>query len=233
MPKDEDLIDAGQLVPSEKTAKIFRIKQVEPVFIYPRSGLQYCRFNKDSTIHIINPGLFSYFIDYDVTEEITSEFSYKVAKDTIQFVAWYDAGLIPINFYRYWQRDQKIINYSYIDIRRPDRKIFIKPYFYVYNSERQEYISLVSDKSAVSFADKIRNGETLDISLTRIVRDDLKLCDNYERAKVSNLVSFDRDRDNILTPLLHVDIYLESANISPEIKQQSQRGWVSIDKAVN
>jgi hypothetical protein len=233
LPGDSDLLDVNQLVPSEKVGKIFRIKQFKPIYLLPDVGVQYCVSLIDNSVHIINPGLFKYLHEFDVDESSTPELSYKVADNIKQFSALYDEDLIPTNFYRYYQREMKIINYSYMDIRHPDRKIFIKPYFHVYNEERQAFEPMTSDNSALSFADKIRLGETIEQSLIRIVKDELQLGPDYFRAKVGSYVSFDRDRENILTPLIHVDIYFQSLNIDQNIKDKSQRGWVSIDKTKN
>lgn len=170
-----------------------------------------------------------FFLGFGVDEKPNPEYSYPVAPNLVEFVALFDQNLIPTAFYEYFQKSLKILNYSFFDILNLKRKVFIKPFFFEYNLKRQEYLPIASEQSALNYADKARVGETLHMAITRMVKDDLKLAPDYFRAKVSQKVEFDRDKEGVLTPRLFVNIYLKDMNLSEEFITQSQRGWTSLN----
>lgn len=65
---------------------------------------------------------------------------------------------------------------------------------------------VASENSSILAMDKIRPGETLDMSLKRILSVDLKIAHDYIGAVVHKEVEFDRDREGTLTPRLLVNI---------------------------
>jgi hypothetical protein len=233
MPADPYLYDAEQLIPNEKFSRVFGMKKLKPVFVNTERGVFYCVNKADGAVHIINNALLAYFMSYDVGEEETPEFSYEVAPDLPRFSAMYDAGIVPTQFYEYFNRSLKIINYSYMNVWRITRKIFVLPLVVRYDRALQDFVDLMPERSRVQFADKVRKGENLDIAIRRILRDELKAGDDYLRAKVSHIVEFDRDRDDILTPRITVVIYTEDAVLPAGIRAQSHRGWTSLGKRPN
>lgn len=77
--------------------------------------------------------------------------------------------------------------------------------------------------------DKIRQGETLDTTLKRILSEELKIAHDYLGAFVSDEVEFDRDRDGIITPRLVVWVYVDKIGKErPKVVQMSQTGWQSV-----
>ncbi|MFC1646877.1 hypothetical protein ACFL1A_01205 [Patescibacteria group bacterium] len=233
LPINPDMVLVKQLIPDENIAKVYRAKKFQPLYVRRRLHTQYAISELDKGVYILNSGMSEYFAQYGVDTSNTPEFSYKVADNPQMFTALFDSELIPLSFYRHFRKSQKIINYSFMDIMNVRRKVFVKPYFYVYKKEKQTFEALTSDKSALSYADKIRPGEDLDKTITRIVKVEMKFSDSYYRAKVDGFISFDRDRNNKLTPLLSVYVYLLDINLNPEKKKESQRGWQSINKQVN
>jgi hypothetical protein len=225
MVQDPDLVDAGQLDPSEKIAAIFREIHLKPVYLHSETSVQYGISDTDRSVHIINPGMFQYFYDNGVDANSTAEFSYPVASSIVQFAAYYDAGLIPTNFYRYFRRDQKIINYSFIDVRSPERPLRIRPSIHIYNALFGTYEPLAPDPSGTPAVVTLGPNESIDATLLGVVRDQMNVARGYQRAKVGEYVSFEGDAANILTPLLHVDIYLTQAEPQPKANEQPQRGW--------
>ncbi|MBL7159316.1 hypothetical protein ISS85_02490 [Candidatus Microgenomates bacterium] len=232
LPSDLSLYDVSQFIVKEKTAEVFNAKGFKPLFNYQNTYLYYAQLQSDKSIHIINPGMLKYFEEYDVEKEKTPEFSYQVAPKLVKFVAMDDEQLIPFDFYKYFAKSLKIVNYSSFNIWRVNRKVFVKPIIYEYNNGRQSYMSIASEKAAIHYADKIRKGENLDIALKRMLREELKLGNDYVRAKVNRNVGFDRDKEKRLTPLLFVSIYLDSIPNKEHLKEKSQRGWVSLKDVV-
>jgi hypothetical protein len=224
MVTDPDLVDAGQLQPTEQIFGIFKAKRLTPLYLHSETSVQYAVSDADHSVHIINPGMFQFFHDHGTIEAQTPEFSYPVATSVVQFTAFYDASLVPTNFYRYWRRDQKIINYSFIDVRSPERQLSVHPYIHAYNAVHGSYEPFAGAgklPQAVSIGPK----ESIDATITRVVRDELKIAGGYQRAKVGEYVSFVRDADQSLTPLLHVDVYLTVPAAAPRPNPQPQRGW--------
>ncbi len=80
----------------------------------------------------------------------------------------------------------------------------------------------------MNFADKVRPGETLQKTLLRIVKDELKVAPDFEGARVRETIEFDKDKEGILTPRLTVLIFLKEYTPPPEVIEKSQRGWTSI-----
>lgn len=210
---------------------MLHVKKLKPLFSYaPDFSLWYAQSIEDGSIHFLNPYLLQYFLDYGVDSGYDPEFSYAVATNVIEFVALCDQELIPVKFYEKYNKSLKIVNFSGFDIYNIHRKVFIKPLFFAYNKTKQEYEMITSEQSALNFADKVRPNETIETCIKRIVRDELKIADDYYRAKVTHKIDFDRDKEGILTPRLWICIYLQTVNENQEIKEKSQRGWTSFEK---
>ena len=231
-PNDINLIDVSQLIFQEKEIRVFRTKGYGPLFSYFKTNLFYAQPVGQQAVHFLNPAMFSYFVDYDLDESSTPEFSYEVAPNLIEFIAFHNQDLIPANYYQYYQKSLKIINLSGFDLEHVNRKIFIKPWFFLYDKTKQEYSLMTSEKSALHLADKIRQGETLDTTIKRILREEVKMAEDYIRAKVTK-IEFDRDRDGVLTPRLWVSIYLKEIKNKEAVKEKSQRGWTSLKDEVS
>lgn len=228
LPLDNQLMARFQMDISEKGLEVYRKKGFE--FLYAKNpNLYYARKISDGTIHIINPALFNYFAEFSIDESDSSEFSYEVAANLAEFTIFSDVYMVPSNFYEYFGRQIKIFNTTGFDLRHINRKVFIKPMFSVLNLPKQRYELLTSEKSALNFADKVRPNEDFYEALIRITKDEVKIADDFVRARVYS-IDFDRDKDNVLTPRLWVNILIINPKLTPEVTQKSDRGWVSLDK---
>lgn len=232
LPSNLKLYDVSQFVLKEKTTKVFNAKGFKPLFNFFNTYLYFAQSLTERSIHIINPGMLRYFEEYGVDQKPTLEFSYEVAPSLAKFVAMDDQAVIPHDFYEYYGKRLKTLNYSGFNIWRVNRKVFVKPFIFEYQKTRQAYVPIASEKAALHYADKIRKGENLDAALKRILREDLKLAQDYTRAKVERNVAFDRDKKGRLTPLLFVSIYLDSIPKKDHLKEKSERGWVSLKDVV-
>lgn len=190
----------------------------------------YAISKEDNSVHFINDNLLYHLVVIENEDLKTNEFSYKVANDIEDFVRKYDFGLIPTNFYEYFNKPFKILNFSGFDIENPGRKVFVKPYILEFDSDKSEFFKIAWDESALLFMDKIRHGETLNETILRILREELKVSENYVGATVSRIVEYDLDKRDILTPRLIVRIFVEKAQLTVEQKAKKDRTWVSFDQ---
>ncbi len=233
LPKDDSLVDVSLLTLPEKLIEVFRAKELEPLFRYGSTHMYYAKSLSDGSIHIVNPGMLEYFEKFGVLAgEKTEEFSYQVAKNLQIFVAKHDFHLIPENFYEYLNRQQRIINYSFIDMWNVNRKIFIQPLVLAYNPTKQTFDEVTAQTAAFNKADKILAGENLDRALNRMVSEWMNLAETYDFALVSRAVRFDRDRHDILTPSLTVLIFFEKP-ITLKPVGLAGRSWTSVKDVVN
>ena len=64
-------------------------------------------------------------------------------------------SIFPIDFYKYYQKSFKIMNYSGFNLQNPGRKVFIKPYVYDFKEDQQFYDPFVPVMSSILVMDKI------------------------------------------------------------------------------
>lgn len=226
LPRDPELVDATTEVLDPKMIEVMNKKGFKPLFHFARSVVFYAQSSADQSIHLLNSFLFEFFNKLGIEEDPTPEFSYKVAPNLLRFISMYDSGLIPKKFYDYYGKTTKIINQSGFNLDNPGRKIFVKPFIFELEDSRQEFYTIAGEGSALLYCDKIRPGETLDITIKRLLID-LKLAEDYIGARVHPNIEFDRDKEGIITPRILVSIYLEklSPEIKESIKQRAQRTW--------
>lgn len=228
LPQDSDLISLEFGTANIKTFDALKKYSLQPVYFSQEKHIFYAINSADQKIHIVNPYLLEYIWDKIIPENSLSELSYPVAKSLELFSAAYDKELIPKNFYEYYGKSTKIINNSHFNIDHQERKVFVKPLIFEFNVERGSFYTYTGkDGGSLLSMDKIRPGETLDMTLTRVVKDDLKISPNFIAAYVSPKIEFDRDRDGILTPRLIVLVYVDKINDKTWALQMSQTGWKS------
>lgn len=137
-----------------------------------------------------------------------------------------DRNVIPTFFYQKYHKDLKILNFSGVDIENPGRKVFVKPFIAEVDDENFNIHTIQGEKGAMILMDKIREGETLDKMLNRILKE-WGVADGYLRAFVRKDLEFDKDREGYITPRLIVDVYVEKYLKKPA---GSERSWVSIPR---
>lgn len=195
----------------------------------PYSTNWYAINKEDGTVHFLNDNLIHYF-ENKREVEMTKELSYKVAEDVKDFVRRANVEMLPDHFYMYYGKNTKIINYSGININNPKRKIFVKPYILEIDDINNEFYKIANQDSALLYMDKIRQGETLDQTLLRIIKDELKIADDYLGATVSRALEYDYDKNDNLIPRLIVHMYIEKANLTEEQKKKKKRSWISMEQ---
>ncbi len=212
-----------------KAQKVMGVLGFTPIFNLEPSDIYYAR-HIDGSIHIVNDNLLRYLVLLDNTKSGYTEFSYKIADNIEDFVRKFDAELIPTKFYEYYNKSLKIFNYSGLNLENPGRKIFVKPYILEFDNDNLDFFKIAWDNSALLFMDKIRDGEDLDETILRILKDELKIANNYIGAGVSSEVEFDLDKNNILTPRIVVKIYVTKADLTLEQLEKKDRTWISFDQ---
>lgn len=233
LPEDPDLVSLEFGSVNLKTFEALKKYSLLPIYFSQENRVYYAINLIDKKVHLINPHLLEHIYDKVIPETTLPELSYPVASDLNHFSAMYDKELIPINFYEYYGQSTKIVNYSFFNLQRQDRKVFIKPYIFEFQVDRGRFYTYAGPNGGSLLAmDKIRPGETLDQALTRILNIDLKISPDYLAALVSRHVEFDRDKEGILTPRLVISVYVDKINDPKWALQMSQTGWKSVDAQV-
>jgi len=228
LPKASDLRHLPPGFAEPKLNDILVAKGFRSLFFFDNALDVYAEFQEDKTIHFINPYLLGFFLKHGVDTKNTPEFSYEIAPNLARFVTMFDAQIIPVYFYDYYKKPRKILNYSGLDINNPGRKIFVKSYIFELSDREQTIYTIAAEGSSLVFMDKIRKEESLNDTLVRILRDELKIANDFVGARVDRTVEFDRDRDGYLTPRLVVFIYVDKIKNQEIIEERSQRGWKSL-----
>lgn len=199
----------------------------EPVFYYQATKTFYA-LSCDGSVHIINPGFLDYVIKKGVVKgEAAEELGYQVAASLQSFGVLYSRGLVPINFYEYYQRSRKIINYSFINLRNPGRKFFVEPRIYELNALSSSFFPIAGASESLPFVEKMRKGENLDRLVKRLLLKELKVADDYAGAVVDNKVDFMEDGNKVLTPKLTVSIFIDQISDRQRLAQLAVPGWRS------
>ena len=175
---------------------------------------------------MLNVALVNFFADVNDFQE-SPELGYSVADTNNEFVLKYDRGLIPRSFYQGFDQSFKIINDGDFDISNITRKVFIQPNVYMLSDEARNLNRLAGGGT---LADKVRPGETLDQAIKRVLREELRVAEDYVGARVDSTIEFDRDRENVLTPRLTLSIFIKPVEVSEDQRRTHQRGWSSLNK---
>jgi hypothetical protein len=227
LPQDTDLIslDFGSI--NIKTFDVLKKYRLLPVY-YSQKHRHYYAIAPTGAIHLVNPFLLEFIYDKDIPEKDIPELSYPVAPSLDLFSPMSDKGLIPVDYYEYYQRSTKIINKSHFDIDNPGRKVFVKPYIYEFRDKTGDFYTYAGPEGgSMLMMSKILRGETLDTCLKRVLNQELGIAKDYIGALVSRDIEFDRDRAGLLTPRLQVFVYVKEIINKDRALQMSQTGWVS------
>ncbi|MBW6441456.1 hypothetical protein K0B04_00925 [Patescibacteria group bacterium] len=176
----------------------------------------------DGSMHILN----NFMIDFLINKEnqtLNREFSYKVAESMNDFAKKYDLNLVPMDFYQNYGVGTKIINNTFFDVYNIKRKVFINPYVWNFDEDR-DYTYYKNVNNGMHLMDKVRKGENLDTALKRVLRDELKVAEDYVGAIIWGM-EFDRDREGFLTPRLNINIFVHGLL---EKQRHQDYDWVSI-----
>ncbi len=228
VPESPYIHDVTTIAISPELHRILIGYGFEPIFIeetYDQKNIIYARKKGGKEIYIINPYLIEYYVNWGGVTVKSPEFSYEVAEDIDRFVLYANRGLIPPSFYSKYGKDIKIYNESGIDTNNPGRKIFVKPIVMQLDNENFQFYTKQSERGATILMDKIREGESLDQTLNRILKE-WKLSDGYLRAFVAKDIEFDKDKEGFLIPRIMVYVYVEKLLKTLE---GSQRNWDPIN----
>lgn len=225
MPHAPDIIPAEVATWDERIPSI--LSHFEQVTAFATlSGIIFSK-NEKGELLLVNPHLLSFALRTGTEGIAAGEFAYAVAPDVATFCTYYDFHAVPMDFYRFYRRPLRILNYSGFDIKNPGRKVFLRPHIYQRMKDRR--FSLTKNEGALTYMDKIRKGETLEQSLCRILSQDLKIADDFCRAVVWNPIEFDLDREGNVTPRLQLDVLVEQFSDPAYAEQIKRTGWRSLD----
>ena len=182
----------------------------------------YCENKEDGSIHIINNYMLEFLKKKD-DKQTNREFSYKVADSMQDFARKYDLGLVPTSFYQNYGQTTKIINDTHFDVANIKRKVFIDPYVWDFDDEH-DYRYYDNVKNGVHLMDKVRKGENLDTAIKRVLKEELKVADDYVGVRIWG-IEFDRDRESQLTPRLKVNVFVHGM---AQKKKSEDHDWVTL-----
>lgn len=233
LPENPNLIMAEFLTLSQELQAAFDKTEYELVFMlqhaFQEPDVFYLKAKDGCGIYLVNNDMLDFFL-LNNTYEMNNEFVYKVADNIEDFATKFDLYLIPTEFHEYYGKNLKIINDSKFSIDKINRKVFILPYVYeIGNSEKN--INQLSNSAML--ADKVRPGETLDMSIKRILREELKITDDYIGALVESKIEYDYDRENKITPKLTIRVYIEKTDLNVQSRKSLKKSWRSLDKDVS
>ena len=229
IPKDPEIVldEIGSY--NLDVRKILKQFDLNPIY-YHQSKKIYYATNSSAQVHIINTHLLNFIYKKNIPESSLPELSYQVAKNLSLFTGMFDKSLIPTNFYQYYKRSTKIINDSHFNIQNPGRKVFVKPLILEFNQQTSEFYTYADQvTSSLLLMDKIRPRETLHQTILRVLREELKIADDYIGAYIDDFIEFDRDRDGKMTPRLIVIIYVDQIKNKEWATRMSQTSWRSMD----
>src|SRR3989344_1081202 len=230
IPKDPELIVEEIGEKNKETNTSLARFNLKPVFFYQKTK-HYYAVTRTGSVAIINPYLLGFIYKKEIPEQELEELSFIVAPNLKMFSGMFEKKLVPTKFYEYYHKDLKIINESYFDIKNhKDKKVFIKPLIFEFDQESFEFYTYAGDSSSsLLFMDKIRPGEDLNKAILRILREELKIADDYIAAHVIEYVEFDRDKEGVITPRLILEVYVGKIKNKDWAKKMSQTSWRSLD----
>jgi hypothetical protein len=230
LPKDPELLVEEIGDHNKETYRTFEQFNLKPIFFYQKTSHYYV-LTETGSVHLVNPYLLNFLYMKDIPEKQLDELSYEVSPSLKLFVGMFEKGLIPTKFYEYFNRHTKIINKSFINIGNPGRKVFVKPLIFEFDQENFEFYTYAGDSSSsLLMMDKIREGQTLNDTIIRVLKDELKIADDYVGALVQEHLEFDRDKEGKITPRIIVMIYVNKIKNREWAQKMSQTSWRSLDR---
>ena len=173
--------------------QIFKKNSLEPLFQYRSAMIFYARSLKDNTIHLVNNHLLAYFLEKKQLKKL-KEISVEVAPDIATFVALFDRGLIPTNFYKtYLHPKFKIVNLNGFDFEKLNQDIFFTPIFFKLDKIRQTFKQISPNMRK----DFLKKGS----SVTAHIKGDFLV------AKVANDIDFEIDKKGKMIPRMTFSIF--------------------------
>lgn len=230
LPNNPNIYDSNNMIIDEKLTRVFKAKNLKPVFVWKNSRRFYAEAS-DGSIHIVNPYLLDYFTEFGLKNSETREFNYQVAENLTQFVALFDPGLIPDRFYEYYGKNLGLINFSGLDLWRVKRKIFISPFITEFNEKKREYEFYNTLDSGLHYMDKIRKGENIKTAFLRHLRETLHLDGRLVRLNVLEKIEFDRDKQDKLIPRVTVIGFFDRLKKTKKSERLRRRSWLNIKEA--
>jgi len=226
LPSDPSLFDIYNGFVRPEVVQLVKDRGFTLLFTF-RNGLTcYAKKNDSNEMHIINGYLLEYLVNNPATA-VSPEFSYKVAETLDDFSMRYEVGLIPISFYKYYGKSQKITNWGDFDIDTIDRKVFIKPYVFELNSVKQGFYAVAGPDGHAIGMTKVSKGQTVEQAVRDFLKNELNIAQDFIGATVEGIMEFDFDKENNLTPRIIMKVFIGEGVITQEQRERLQKGWIT------
>ena len=207
---------------------------LEPAYYLANNNVFYAT-DKLGAVHLINRDAHIFFSNNSPSSEdlknerIINEFSHEVTASLMDFGFLFDRGAIPDSFYRLIQSSNpKITNHSLINVETPSEDIFIEAR--IFNPRALLPKPLLQQKTMGKALpiEKISSDENLDKMLTRLLKSELKIAEDYEKAIVTPQLKFDRDEKGDVKKVLAVNVLIPTSDDMTQEENLCKVNWGSL-----
>ena len=207
----------------ERLHSLLLAHDLEPVYYHYPTSTFYAASGGEA-LHIVNTGFVDFLFKGGRARSL-EELSYEVAPNIQSFGVLYSRGLIPVNFYEYYGRPRKILNYSFLQLHPVQRPLLLRPFICELHALHMPYLQISGEKENEPYTAAVHRGEDIDQAIRRVVHDELRLASDYCGAYVNRLVEFARGPGGALTPCLSVFIYVDRYGDPARVEAVGRPGW--------
>lgn len=200
---DPNLLDLTTVKVNAKLQKIFTAYKLTPLFQFQNAMVFYAKDTK-GRIHLVNRHLLEFFLEDPELISSENNFSVVVAPDIGRFVALFDRGLIPISYYEFINRQEKVINQSGFDLEKLKQDIILDPIFFQLNLEKQSFDQIGTP--SLNQHIEVTEGRSALIALSRVLKKQKR---RYLSLKFAQDIGFKKIGKNLI-PKIKLSIYLDS-----------------------
>src|SRR3989344_5299904 len=136
-----NLLDLTTAQVNPKILDAIKRHKLTPLFQF-QNALVFYAIDKNKKIHLINRHMLEYLIENSLNKIVYKEFSVVVAEDIGRFVALFDRGLIPISFYEYINRPDKILNQSGFNLDKLNLETIFDLIYFQLDLQKQSFIQM-------------------------------------------------------------------------------------------
>lgn len=206
LPSEPNLISTKTLPLELAIINIFQKNGFKPIYNFRNSLIFYAIKYSDKSIHLINRFLLQYYLEHRQDWNFTSDFSFEVSPDIDTFVALFDRGLIPTNFYQNFRRKHRINNLSGFNSDSVETDLYLTPIFFELDRRNQTFRQKEIQKTP--FKAKVSKNNSFHQSIKQILKQTLGIT-HYLAAKASSDIDFTKENGKLI-PVLSISIFLDN-----------------------
>jgi len=197
-----NLLDLTTAQVNPKILDAIKRHKLTPLFQF-QNALVFYAIDKNKKIHLINRHMLEYLIENSLNKIVYKEFSVVVAEDIGRFVALFDRGLIPISFYEYINRPDKILNQSGFNLDKLNLETIFDLIYFQLDLQKQSFIQMGTQ--SLNHRYKFKKGDSAISNITSLL---LKNKKKFLSLKFALDIGFIA-KNSKLIPKINVSVYLE------------------------